>query len=174
MRNQRRELRDCERLRARQLPRACKRRAQRLRKERLGKMRREQHRSRCEATHAQGVGCTRKFACYMWEGYRRHTGLESHTVCFELIDSVRPALTQRRALQQEHYSTRTVDATREYSQQGWCGVCLCGLGKGWLRGKFASTLCVRPGLTYPKERVLLSTTVRTLRMPRVKTRNQRV
>jgi hypothetical protein len=27
-----------------------------------------------------------------------------------------------------------VNATSEYSQQGWCGVCLCGLGKGWLRG----------------------------------------
>ena len=29
----------------------------------------------------------------------------------------------RRALQQEHYSTRTVHATSEYSQQGWCGLC---------------------------------------------------
>ena len=33
-----------------------------------------------------------------------------------------------------NYSTRTVNAKSEYSQQGWCGVCLCGLGKGWLRG----------------------------------------
>ena len=32
------------------------------------------------------------------------------------------------------YSTHTVDATSEYSQQGWCGVCLCVLGKGWLCG----------------------------------------
>ena len=32
-----------------------------------------------------------------------------------------------------HYSTRTVNATSEDSQQGWCG-CLCGLEKGWLCG----------------------------------------
>jgi hypothetical protein len=38
--------------------------------------------------------------------------------------------TQRRARQQEHYSTRTVDATSEYSQQGWCGVCFMWFGKG--------------------------------------------
>ena len=31
-----------------------------------------------------------------------------------------------------YYSTRTANATSEDSQQGWCGVCLCGLGKGWL------------------------------------------
>ena len=30
-------------------------------------------------------------------------------------------------------STRTVNATSEDSQQGWCG-CLCGLEKGWLCG----------------------------------------
>jgi len=35
----------------------------------------------------------------------------------------RPGLTKKRELQQEHYSTRTVNATSEYSQQGWCGLC---------------------------------------------------
>jgi hypothetical protein len=41
--------------------------------------------------------------------------LLSTLVYFQL--SCRPGLTQRRALQQEHYSTRTVNATSEYSRK---------------------------------------------------------
>ena len=58
-------------------------------------------------------------------------------VCFQLY-CIRPGLPKG-----GHYSTRTVNATSEDSQQGWCGVCLCGLGKGWLCGGVSMGIYLR-------------------------------